>query len=61
MFDRVLHGFEDVAKAAVQYLVQDLFLGFEMVVDAAGLDLRARRDLSQRRRGKPLPAKQLSR
>ena len=58
-FDRVLHGLEHVAEAAVQHFVENLLLGIEMVVDAAGLDLGPCCNLAQGRGRKSLAAKQL--
>ena len=54
-FDR----FKYTRQPEMQNLVEDLLLGVEIVVDAACLDLGHCRDLTQRRRGVTLTAKQL--
>jgi hypothetical protein len=54
---RGLYRFEDMAKTPVKHLVQDGFLGIEIVVDAAGFDFRRRSDLAQSSCGVALSAK----
>ena len=53
-FDRVEHPM----KADIEHLVENRFLGIEIVIDAARLDLRELGDLPQRGRGITLSAKQ---
>ena len=60
-FDRGFHRVEDVLQAAFEYLRQNLFLGIEVVVDAAGLDPRRTGNLAQRGGGISLMAEKCRR
>ena len=57
----LLDGFEHTQQPKVQDLVENLLLGIEIVIDAARLDFRHGRDLTQRGGGVTLAAKQLGR
>lgn len=52
------HRLEDVTQAAIEHLVQNGFLGIEIVIDAAGLYPGGGRDLAQGRRRESLFVKQ---